>query len=80
MEKKLPHGYRCFFVPLCKTTSQNQPQKVFLQVPKDKKLKKKWFERSNRQYYVRNSHFFCCEDHFDVSLYIFQMALRRKYI
>ena len=80
MEKKLQHAYRCCLVPLCKNTSQNQPQKVFLQVPKDEKLTKKWFERANRQYYVSNSHFFCCEDHFDVSLYIFQMALCRKCI
>ena len=70
MEKSRATSYRCCFVPKCGNTSKKQPDKVFVCVPKDKKVKKKWFKVSNRLTKPTDSNYFCCEDHFDVSIFL----------
>lgn len=58
------------FVPGCTNTSKNSPNKIFISVPKNLKRKKKWFAAARRDLKdvsIKTS-FYCCEDHFNVSL------------
>lgn len=68
MERRVATSYRCCFVPQCPNTSKNQPEKVFVCVPKTMDVRKKWFTVANRLDKPNNSNYFCCEDHFDVSI------------
>lgn len=56
------------FVPLCNSSSVKNPSKLFFNVPKDVNMKKKWFQVAHREYLPSTSNFFCCEDHFNVSI------------
>uniref|UniRef100_A0A8D8T928 THAP-type domain-containing protein n=1 Tax=Cacopsylla melanoneura TaxID=428564 RepID=A0A8D8T928_9HEMI len=57
------------FIPKCTNTGVNSPNKWFIPVPNDIKLKKLWFEKVRRPYNVSNTtKLYACEDHFDVSL------------
>lgn len=62
------------FVPGCQNTSRSTPEKVFVTVPKDKKIKKKWFVAARREIsdVSEKTVFYCCEDHFNVSSFITQ--------
>lgn len=59
--------YRWCFVPLCKNTAKNSPDKVFLHVPQDPKRRKHWFQLARRSDSPTKSNYFCCQDHFIVS-------------
>lgn len=63
-------SYRSCFVPLCTNTTIRTPQKIFLFVPLDVKLRNKWFQAVRRPNPKTTTYFFCCEDHFDVSNFI----------
>lgn len=62
-------SYRSCFVPLCTNTTKATPDKMFLNVPQDVKRRNKWFQAVHRDNPQTKSIFFCCEDHFDVSIY-----------
>lgn len=68
---KLPKYYRACFVPLCGKNSKNSPSKVFIHFPNDPQKKKLWFKLARRSDNLTNSHFYCCEDHFNVSIRIY---------
>lgn len=59
-------GYRTCFVPLCKNTTIKTPHKIFFVVPKDLKMRQKWFDIVRRSDLPTLSRYYCCEDHFDV--------------
>lgn len=62
-------SYRACFVPFCTNTTKRTPQKVFLNVPKKGERRNLWFRtvrRINPQ--ATTTKFFCCEDHFEVSM------------
>lgn len=61
------HQYRWCFVPLCKNTAKNSPDKVFLYVPQDTKRRQLWFQLARRPDNPTKSNYFCCQDHFNVS-------------
>lgn len=67
-------SYRTCFVPLCTNTTLKNPSKLFFTVPKDQKLRKKWFQIANRRDPPTTSRYYCCEDHFDVSIRNFVLA------
>ncbi|XP_029348046.1 uncharacterized protein LOC115034760 [Acyrthosiphon pisum] len=60
--------YKYCFVPLCKNTSVSTPDKIFLNVPESKNLRRNWLKAARRDNkdVSDKSHLSCCEDHFDV--------------
>ena len=63
--------YRWYFVPKCKSTSVTNREKIFLSVLKGE-LRKKWYKTVRRDMCPTTSlasTIFCCEDHFNVSIY-----------
>ena len=63
--------YRWCFVPKCKSTSVKNPEKIFLCVPKGEP-RKKWYKTVRRDMCPTTSltsTIYCCEDHFNVSIY-----------
>lgn len=57
------------FVPMCPSSSTKFPNKRFLTVPINAKIRKMWMEAVNRYDTLSpKSVLRCCEDHFDVSL------------
>ncbi|XP_030751406.1 uncharacterized protein LOC115878932 isoform X2 [Sitophilus oryzae] len=57
------------FVPGCINTSKNNPQKIFISVPRNVLKKKKWFAAARRELkdVSLKTIFFCCEDHFNLT-------------
>lgn len=66
MEEK--SNYRGCFVPLCPSTQKLFPNKIFVSLPKDIKERVIWFRKARRKDDPTNSNFYCCEDHFNVSI------------
>ncbi len=63
--------YKYCIVPKCKSTTIKTPNKDFLALPTDKKMRRKWLIAMNRDdmknpVYTATSIRFVCEDHFDV--------------
>lgn len=60
--------YKCCAVPMCKSTSFKTPQKLFINLPKIAKIRRKWLTLARRHpdslSTTSTSHF--CEDHFDL--------------
>ncbi|MPC82881.1 hypothetical protein E2C01_077567 [Portunus trituberculatus] len=57
------------FIPQCKASSITSPHKRFLTVPRNIELRKLWFRAAQRQgEEVCRSSFWCCPDHFNVSV------------
>lgn len=60
--------YKRCGVPLCKNNSMTSPDKLFITVPLNVDIRKKWFKAANKAFaVVPKSHLYFCEDHFDVS-------------
>lgn len=59
--------YKTCFVPLCGNTSIKTPNKKFFQMSANDKIRKKWFESARRSTPGKWK-YFCCEDHFNVSI------------
>ncbi|CAK1547286.1 unnamed protein product [Leptosia nina] len=61
-------AYRWCSVPLCTNTSIKTPEKLFIFVPFDKKLRKKWLELARRDLkgILSTTQLYFCEDHFDL--------------
>ncbi|XP_044737068.1 uncharacterized protein LOC123299008 [Chrysoperla carnea] len=60
--------YKCCVVPMCKNTSINTPQKLFIYVPKSAKIRRKWLTLARRcpTSLSTTSTSYFCEDHFDL--------------
>lgn len=59
---------RWCFVPRCKNTSRNAPHKIFVSVPATYERKVLWFKAARRALPKSSTKFYCCEDHFNVSV------------
>ncbi|XP_026685197.1 uncharacterized protein LOC103517221 isoform X2 [Diaphorina citri] len=56
---------RCF-VPKCVNTTTRTPDKLFITLPSNFSIKKKWFKQARRPYNTSDkSTLYACEDHFD---------------
>lgn len=60
--------YWCI-VPCCTSSSIATPNKIFIHVPREPKMRKLWLQVSRRdpKKVSKNTAIYCCEDHFDVS-------------
>lgn len=58
-------------VPQCSNTSTRNPEKHFVSVPLNKEVRKRWLKAARRSVndISPSSHIYCCEDHFNVSLF-----------
>lgn len=54
-------------VPLCKNTTARTPNKIFITVPREQDIRKKWLRAMKREDMSIKSTYYCCEDHFNVS-------------
>ncbi|KAK5644902.1 hypothetical protein RI129_006202 [Pyrocoelia pectoralis] len=58
--------YKWCFVPMCTNTTFTTPEKTFVTMPRDVKIRKMWFKAARRDYSkITSSDFYCCENHFD---------------
>ncbi|KAK5650364.1 hypothetical protein RI129_001393 [Pyrocoelia pectoralis] len=58
--------YKWCFVPICTNTTFTTPEKTFVTMPRDVKIRKMWFKAARRDYSkITSLDFYCCEDHFD---------------
>lgn len=75
-------GYKWCIVPKCKSTSIENPNKVFLNVPKEQKIRRKWMNvvRRDPKGISAKTNCFVCEDHFDVSWYLTENILTILFI
>jgi hypothetical protein len=59
------------FVPRCKSTRRSTPDKIFVTVPNNPALRRKWLIAARRDLkkmpLSSSSHLRCCSDHFNVS-------------
>lgn len=64
-------SYKWCAVPQCKNTSIKTPEKLFVNVPINVKLRRKWFQLARRdpKDVMENSKVFFCEDHFHVGIF-----------
>ena len=62
--------YKWCVAPQCVNTSIKSPNKLFIYVPHNKKIRYQWLNLARRdpKAYELNSHVYFCEDHFDVSM------------
>ncbi|KAL3271349.1 hypothetical protein HHI36_021835 [Cryptolaemus montrouzieri] len=64
-----PSYYKYCLVPQCKSTSIKTPNKLFIYVPNNKQMRKKWLKlarRDDAHSLSINSRMYFCEDHFDL--------------
>lgn len=77
---KMPRaGYKYCVVPFCKNTTVTNPGKLFISLPKDEKIRKKWNRAAKRSKWRNQisslSSVYICEDHFDVSMKLFSNSI-----
>lgn len=62
-------GYKYCMVPQCKNTTTKTPDKIFVSVPSDSQMRKKWLQVAGRNpdEISTASKLYTCEDHFNVS-------------
>uniref|UniRef100_A0A8D8WKF5 THAP-type domain-containing protein n=1 Tax=Cacopsylla melanoneura TaxID=428564 RepID=A0A8D8WKF5_9HEMI len=72
--------YRYCVVPQCTNTKRTTPDKIFVHVPRDRKIRKRWFVAMRRDKFMSDlSTAYVCEDHFNVSsLLDFKMSIIRS--
>ncbi|KAK5648564.1 hypothetical protein RI129_003456 [Pyrocoelia pectoralis] len=59
--------YKWCFVPMCTNTTFTTPEKTFVTMPREAKVRKMWFKAARRDdAKISSSDFYCCEDHFDL--------------
>ncbi|CAH2103320.1 unnamed protein product [Euphydryas editha] len=60
--------YKCCAVPMCKSTSIRTPKKLFIHVPKNAQIRRKWLKLAKRHpaSLTPKSTSYFCEDHFDL--------------
>ncbi|KAJ8974941.1 hypothetical protein NQ317_008418 [Molorchus minor] len=62
--------YKYCLVPQCKSTTIKTPNKLFIYVPNNEQIRKKWLKlarRDDAQSLSTNSRMYFCADHFDAS-------------
>lgn len=69
MEEVKKPSYKYYMVPECKITIFSTPDKVFFRIARDEELQKQWCKIMKRDDVSPLSVVFCCEDHFNVSIY-----------
>lgn len=57
-------------VPKCPSTKKRNPEKLFFSVPSGK-VRNKWSAVVRRTKISLKGSYYCCEDHFDVSINLF---------
>lgn len=67
--------YKYCIVPECQSTTFKTPDKEFLRIPIEKKLRRKWIVAMKRDSLSETTTSFVCEDHFDVSNCVFEFVL-----
>lgn len=73
-EVKMADRFQCFkwcFVPCCKNTNLKTPSKIFLAVPRNIETRRQWAKMARREdadSLVSVAPWYCCEDHFNVSI------------
>ena len=65
---------RCF-VPMCDNNDKTNPDKIFFCLPKDLEMKKKWFKAARRVDLPSKTIYFCCQDHFNVSVLFYELMI-----
>lgn len=60
--------HKVCLVPQCTNTSKTKPDKLFISVPTSVELRTQWQVAMGRTSFPDKSRWFCCQDHFDVSL------------
>ncbi|KAL1487867.1 hypothetical protein ABEB36_015517 [Hypothenemus hampei] len=62
-------SYKWCAVPQCENTSIKTPEKLFVNVPRQSKMRKKWLQMAGRdpKDVKSNSHIYFCEDHFNIA-------------
>lgn len=62
-------AYKWCVVPQCTNTSIKTPKKMFVNIPKNKKIREKWLKLAHRnpKDISASTNAFMCEDHFNVS-------------
>uniref|UniRef100_A0A8D9BV93 THAP-type domain-containing protein n=1 Tax=Cacopsylla melanoneura TaxID=428564 RepID=A0A8D9BV93_9HEMI len=59
--------YRYCVVPQCTNTKRTTPDKIFVHVPRDRKIRKRWFVAMRRDKFMSDlSTAYVCEDHFNL--------------
>ncbi|XP_063619816.1 zinc finger protein ZFP2-like [Cydia splendana] len=59
-------SYRHCLVPKCTNTTKSAPEKLFFDVPRDVKVRKRWCKLMKRGKLNPSTTFHCCEDHFNL--------------
>jgi len=60
---------------MCPNTQIKTPHKIFVQVPAEEKRRELWFKAAHRADKPTKSCYYCCEDHFNVSISIIIFVL-----
>lgn len=68
--------YKYCIVPGCSNTTVKTPEKIFISVPYNEEIRKKWCDAIRRNNKItpplsNKTHRYCCEDHFNVSVRCF---------
>ncbi|KAJ8981026.1 hypothetical protein NQ317_007848 [Molorchus minor] len=64
---KRKSNYKTCIVPECKNTSTTTPDKLFISLPSDQKIRREWQRAMHRSDYVSDKGSrYCCADHFNV--------------
>ncbi|KAI5720147.1 hypothetical protein M8J77_002590 [Diaphorina citri] len=65
--QKMNKMWKGCFVPKCVNTTTRTPNKLFITLPSNLSIKKKWFKQARRPYNISDkSTLYACEDHFDI--------------
>lgn len=70
MEEHIQKYYKYCLVPLCKNTTVETPDKIFIRLPLDRNRRIKWLKACRRDIHdiSVSSGLHVCEDHFNVSI------------
>lgn len=74
---KMPEIKKCF-VPYCKNSTINSPDKLFLTIPKERTKRLRWLKAVGIPNALVGHGKYCCEDHFQVK-YLTSLIVITKY-
>ena len=72
-EMSFDTGRKWCFVPKCQSTSTKMSSKMFLAVPRQISVRRQWAKMARRDdanTITSTAPWFCCEDHFNVSMFV----------
>lgn len=61
------------FIKKCKNNSNNRSKKIFIHVPNNLEVRKKWFTAVQKPL-TKTGNLYCCEDHFNVG-FVYNMNM-----